>query len=324
MDQVNNLNEEKEQSEYFKLYKKVIAIIPAYNESNNIVNLVKGVKKYVTTIIVIDDGSNDDTFEKASSTNVKVLRNLKNRGKGASLRKGILESMKYKPDIIVTLDADGQHDPADIPKIIKPIQDELADMVIGSRYNTNSAREVPLVRGIGLSVINTLNKSLVNINVKDTQSGYRAYSKTVFGTIYDYDGVGYGAETEQLSQVEIYGYTIVEVPITIRYKGLKNTSKQNPFLHGAHLVSTIFKIAVEKRPLLFFGLSGIMLIISSSVPLINMLLLFNETRYFSIPLAIIVLGLVLIGTLLIVISLVLYALKRIRMRINRMYQDFQK
>jgi glycosyltransferase involved in cell wall biosynthesis len=317
MDQKNNLNGEKEPSQYLK-HKKVIAIVPAYNESSNIVNLVKEVKKYVTTVIVVDDGSNDDTFEKASSTNVKVLRNLKNRGKGASLRKGILEGIKYKPDIIVTLDADGQHDPADIPKIIKPIKDELADMVIGSRYNTNSAKEVPLVRGIGLSVINTLNKTLVNINVKDTQSGFRAYSKTVFGTIYDYDGVGYGAETEQLSQVEIYGYTIVEVPITIRYRGLKNTSKQNPILHGANIMSTIFKIAVEKRPLLFFGLGGLSLLLISLIPLMNLLLIFNETRYFSIPLSLIVLGLDFIGTLLIVISFILYALKRIKQKLNSM------
>jgi glycosyltransferase involved in cell wall biosynthesis len=317
MNQMNNLNSIKEYS--LTGSKKIVAIIPSYNESSNIIDIINEVKKYVNKVIIVDDGSRDDTFEKALSTNVRVLRNFRNRGKGASLRKGMLESMKYKPDIIVTLDADGQHDPADIPKIIKPIQDELADMVIGSRYNTNSVSEVPLVRGIGLSVINTLNRSLVNINVKDTQSGFRAYSKTVFGTISDYESVGYGAETEQLSQVEIYGYNIVEVPITIRYKGLKNTSKKNPILHGAHIMSTIFKIAVEKRPLLFFGLGGIIVIIFSILPLINMMSLFNETRYFSIPLALIVLGLVLIGSILIVISLVLYALKRIRQRLNRLF-----
>jgi len=321
MSQINNFDIKKEHpSQYLNDSKKVIAIIPAYNESNNISQLINETSKYVDFIIVVDDGSIDNTFEKASSfSNVKVLRNSKNRGKGASLRKGMLEGMKHKPDIIVTLDADGQHDPADIPKIIEPIKEELADMVIGSRYNSNSTNEVPLVRGIGLSVINALNKSLVNVNVKDTQSGFRAYSKSVFGTISDYESLGYGAETEQLSQVEIYGYNIVEVPITIKYKGLKNTSKKNPLLHGFNILSTIFKIAVEKRPLLFFGLGGIILITLSIIPLVDMMSLFNQTRYFSIPLAIIVLGLVFIGSLLIVISMVLYVLKRIRQRLNRLF-----
>lgn len=299
--------------------ENVIAIIPAYNEATNIINIINEVKKHVSSIIVVDDGSDDDTYRLALSTHTKVIRNNRNRGKGAALKRGFLECLKYKPDIIVTVDADGQHDPEDIPNLLKPIQEGMADLVIGSRYNTLVKQEIPRIRGLGLSIIDVLNRTLMKINVRDTQSGFRAYSKFILGIITDYDSVGYGAETEQLARAELHGFNIMEVPVKIRYHGLAQTSKMNPYLHGTHIFSTILKIAVEKKPLLIFGFSGIILILLSMIPIINILLIFNETRYFSVPLAIISLGLICIGSLSIVISFVLYALKRIRQKIDNKY-----
>ena len=295
---------------------KTVAIIPAYNESKNIINIVNQVKKYVTTVIVVDDGSSDDTFLKALTTKVRVIKNNRNRGKGAALKRGLIECIRYNPDIVVTLDADGQHIADDIPNLLQPIKEGIADMVIGSRYNSRSLHEIPVVRGMGLSLINFLNKSLMKINIKDTQSGFRAYNRMMLGIISDYDCSGYGAETEQLAQADSYGLNIMEVPVTIRYKGLGTTSKKNPLAHGTHIVSTILKVMIEKRPLLFFGLGGVLIILSSLLPLTNLLSIFNETRYFSIPLAMIVLGLTFMGSMLILISFVLYALKRIRVSLN--------
>jgi glycosyltransferase involved in cell wall biosynthesis len=297
----------------------IIALIPAYNESENIVNIINEVKKFVTSIIVIDDGSTDNTYALALSTKVKVIRHNRNRGKGAALKRGIIESVRYNPDVIITLDADGQHDAQDIPTLLKPIQEGMADIVIGSRYNTLTKQEIPRIRGIGLSLIDILNRTLMKINVRDTQSGFRAYNRSIIGTITDYDSVGYGAETEQLAQAETRGFNIMEVPIKIRYKGLGKTSKMNPLLHGTHLFSTILKIAVEKKPLLIFGLSGFVLILISLIPVMNLLSIFNETRYFSVPLALIALGLTFIGSLSIVVSFVLYVLKRIRQKIDNKY-----
>ena len=295
---------------------KTVAIIPAYNESKNIINIINQVKKYVTTVIVVDDGSNDDTFLKALNTKVRVIKNNRNRGKGAALKRGLIECIRYNPDIVVTIDADGQHIADDIPRLVQPIKEGIADMVIGSRYNSRSLHEIPVVRGMGLSLINFLNKSLMKIDIQDTQSGFRAYNRMMLGIISDYDCSGYGAETEQLAQADSYGLNIMEVPVTIRYKGLGTTSKKNPFAHGTHIVSTILKVMIEKRPLLFFGLGGVLIILSSLLPLTNLLSIFNETRYFSIPLAMIVLGLTFIGSMLILISFVLYALKRIRVSLN--------
>ena len=292
----------------------VIAIIPAYNESRNIGKIIGETSKYVTMIIVVDDGSDDDTAKLAMSKNTKVIRTRRNMGKGTALKRGLIECLKYNPDIIVTLDADGQHDPADIPKLLEPIKNEEADIVIGSRCDNKSLSEIPIVRGFGLSFINFINRSLMKSTVKDSQSGFRAYAKSILSMISNYNSTGYGVETEQLATAELYGFHIVEVPVTIRYRGLENTSKRNSILVGANIISTIFRIVVERRPLLFFGLAGIILFGASVITTSEMLILFNETRYFSIPLALITLGFALMGTLLVLISFLFHTLKRIRER----------
>lgn len=316
MSQIDNIGSSLNTSTKQQISENVIAIIPAFNEEDNIVNIINSVKKFVNTVIVIDDGSIDNTYHRAVPTGAKVIRNLQNRGKGFALKRGFQECIRYNPDIVVTIDADGQHNPEEIPQVIKPIKDGIADMVIGSRYNTVSIKEIPIIRGVGLSIINILNQLLTRIKVKDTQSGFRAYNKTILNIISDYESVGYGAEMEQLAQAEQNGLNIMEVPVTIRYKGLNRTSKQNSITHGAHIATTILRIVVEKRPLLFFGLSGIILILLSLIPLVNLLMIFNDTRYFSIPLALLVLAFDFIGMLLILFSFIFYALKRIRTRLN--------
>jgi glycosyltransferase involved in cell wall biosynthesis len=288
----------------------VIAIIPAYNESRNIGRIIAETNKYVTRVIVVDDGSHDNTAEIAASVNAYVICHKRNMGKGAALKRGLSECSKYNPDIVVTLDADGQHDPADIQKLLKPIKIGEADIVIGSRYEKDSLCEIPLVRGFGLSLINIMNKSLINSGIKDSQSGFRAYSKSALTMASNYNSTGYGVETEQLATAESYGFRIVEIPITIRYQGLENRSKKNSILVGINILSTIFRIAVERRPLLFFGVAGIILLGIAVITTSEMLLLFNDTRYFSIPLALLTLGFAVMGTLLLLISFILHTLKR--------------
>jgi len=291
----------------------IMAIIPAYDESKNIAKIVSETAKYVTSIIVVDDGSHDNTAELAASMNAKVVRNRHNAGKGAALKRGLVECLKYNPDIVVTLDGDGQHDPADIPKLLEPIENEEADMVIGSRYGKSVVNlEVPRYRRFGLSFIDFMNKSLVRSPIKDTQSGFRVYAKDVLSMMAHYSSTGFGAETEQLATAELYGLRIVEIPVMVKYRGLDRTSKQNALLQGAHVMSTIFHIAVERRPLLFFGTPGVILMIAALSVTVVVARLYTQSTYFSVPLTLIALGFVLLGFMLILISLVLYELKRIR------------
>jgi glycosyltransferase involved in cell wall biosynthesis len=321
----SNNNDEKTQASHMedegnKRRLLVIAIIPAHNESDNIGKIVSETRKYVSFVIVVDDGSSDNTAEVAASMNAKVVRHKHNTGKGAALKRGLIECLKYNPDVVITLDGDGQHDPADIPKLLEPIQNEEADIVIGSRYGRSYLNmEIPRYRRIGLSFIDFMNRNLLNSKIKDTQSGFRIYTKNVISIMSHYSSTGFGAETEQLTTAEMYGLRILEIPITVRYKGLKNTSQQNAFLHGMRILSTILDLAVEKRPLLFFGLSGMILMVAAVITAEIVAQYYAEKSYFSIPLTLIALGLVLLGFMLILISLVLYELKRISERWNVRY-----
>jgi glycosyltransferase involved in cell wall biosynthesis len=298
----------------------MMAIIPAYNESESIGKVVSETNKHVSSVIVVDDGSSDNTAEVAASMNARVVRNRHNNGKGAALKRGLIECLKYNPDIVIILDGDGQHDPAEIPKLLEPIENEEADIVIGSRYGRSYLNlEIPRYRRIGLSFIDFLNRNLLNSRIKDTQSGFRVYTKNVLNIMSQYSSTGFAVETEQLATAELYGLRIVEVPITIRYKGLKNTSQQNPFLHATRIISTILDIAVEKRPLLFFGLSGVILMVAAIITTAIVAQLYTKTTYFSIPLTLVSLGFVLLGFMLILISLVLHELKRIPERWNARY-----
>lgn len=286
--------------------------IPAYNEANNIASIIQKSKLYAEEVFVVDDGSTDSTAAISEAAGAIVIRNGRNIGKGAALKRCLFECLKYQPAIVVTLDGDGQHDPGDIPAVLKPIEDGHSDIVIGSRFKEHSITEIPFVRSIGLSFIDKINRSLIHSSIKDSQSGFRAYSATVLRVVTQYTSNGYGAETEQIAAAEFYGYRIAEVPIHVKYKGLGITSKRNKLLHGTDITSTLFRIAIERRPLLFFGLSGLVFIIFAIVTGSHVILLFNETRYFSLPLAMLTLGLVLIGALLIFASLVFYAIKRIQ------------
>jgi glycosyltransferase involved in cell wall biosynthesis len=292
----------------------IIAVIPAYNESTNIGSVIAATSKFVNSIIVVDDGSIDKTKDVATTLNAIVIRNKRNMGKGFALKRGIIECLKYNPDVIITIDADGQHDPSDIPKLLEPIKSEDADVVIGSRYVKEALSDAPLYRKLGLNLLNSINSFIVKSSVKDGNSGFRAYSKDVLSTILKYDSVGYGVEVEQLAALEGAGFRIIEVPITVKYKGLINTSKQGPFSQGVHILSTLIRIAVERKPLSFFGLGGLVLLAISLVPTFQVLQIFNETRYFSLPLALVAIGFGFIGSMLILMSFVFFALKRIRQR----------
>jgi glycosyltransferase involved in cell wall biosynthesis len=292
---------------------RIVAVIPAFNESENIANILTDTIINVNYAIVVDDGSSDDTALRAQTfSNTKVLRNKRNIGKGSSLRRGFIEALKFYPDIVVTLDADGQHNPKDIPRLVNAVKEQDADIVIGSRFTKGSIIDAPRSRQFGLSLINSVNRRLVRSLVNDTSSGFRAYTRHAISSVLDLDAKGYALEFEQIAKAESYGLNIIEVPVSVKYKGLTRTSKKSSVVLGANILSTLLKIAVERRPLLYFGTSGLILVAIAAIVAVEALILFNETRYFSIPLALVTLGVGLIGLLLLLISFVLQVMKRIR------------
>ncbi len=287
----------------------IIAGIPAYNEEKYIAKVVMKTKKHVSEVIVVDDGSTDMTAEIAKALRATVVKHPKNMGYGAALRTIFLEAKKRNPDILVILDADDQHDPDEIPKLIEPILRGEADIVIGSRFLGKTQQ--PLWRRIGVKIITWLTKKTHKLpkHITDAQSGFRAYSRRAIQLITPED-TDMGASIDILYQAAKHNLRIVEVPITVRYH--EEASTQNPLLHASRVITRIVGIVIEKHPLLYLGFPGTVLMLIGVASATYMVWVFNQTRYFSIPMALIAIAFTFIGILLIIASLIFYAIANLK------------
>ena len=164
--------------------RKILVCIPAFNESNCVAEIIRRARKHATEVLVCDDGSEDDTSRKAEEAGAGVIRHAKNRGYGAVIKTLFEAARDRDPDVMVTLDSDGQHDPDMIPDVIKPILDDGFDLVIGSRFLTNNDREhVPPFRRLGIKIITSMVRGISYEDITDAQSGFRAYSREALSKI---------------------------------------------------------------------------------------------------------------------------------------------
>lgn len=216
---------------------KVCLILPAYCEGNIIKKVIESVKEEgYLNIIVVDDGSDDNTLKEAESTNIITISHPINRGKGAATQTGIDAAKLLNADIIVTMDSDGQHNPKDIKKLIQPILDNKADVVIGSRMlNT---KDVPKTREIMNKIANLVTYIFFGIMVSDSQSGFRAYSKKAYNSVYTYMD-RYEFESEMLGQIKKAKLRVREVPIHAIYTDYSLTKYKNSKVNGQGLANGI-------------------------------------------------------------------------------------
>ena len=285
-----------------------VACIPAYDEERSIGSVVVRATRYVDGIIVCDDGSKDLTSDIAEGLGAVVLRHERNLGKGAALKTAFRYAKGLEPDVVVMLDGDGQHGPDDIPRLVEPIFGGGVDMVVGSRYVEGSKVDAPLYRRLGLRLFNALSGRSGDSGVRDTQSGFRAFSSDALDVVLACEAEGYGVETEQLALAHKSGIKVVEVPVTIKYRGLGITSKKNAAYHGIELVDTVLRLVVVDRPLLFLALPGTILFVIGVGFCVNFLLSYDIIRQFNIPFVLITIGAVFLGILLIISSMTLYAI----------------
>jgi len=190
---------------------KKIAVIPAYNEEKNISDVIKETKKYVDKIIVVDDGSKDKTYDIAK-VDLK-LRHIVNMGKGCSLKTGFMAALNSGADIIITLDADGQHDPSEIPKLINCLKRNKLDAVIG--YRTRNPN-MPGLFKFGNNFINNSLNVLFGLKVRDSQSGFRVFNAKSCKNL-NWSSCDYAVETEMLINIRRLGLKCGEVPIKTTY-----------------------------------------------------------------------------------------------------------
>jgi len=232
----------------------ITAIIPAFDEEISIGTMVLKTKKYTDHVIVVDDGSTDDTAEIARLAGADVISHLKNMGKGQALKTGFNIAKQNGTKVIVTIDADGQHNPAEIPLIIEPILSGRVDMVIGSRYlNGNS---IPFYRRIGQKVLDIATNIDSKTNVTDTQSGFRAFA---IGTVpmFKFKQNGFSIESEMLTDIANAGLKVEEVDISVRYD--VDCSTENPIIHGTKVLVNILKDMEFNRPLYYFTIPGMII-----------------------------------------------------------------
>ncbi|WP_256686152.1 glycosyltransferase family 2 protein [Halococcus qingdaonensis] len=239
-----------------------LVAIPAYNEAATIGEVVAEVLEHEEDVLVIDDGSTDATVEQARAAGATVLEREANGGYGAALKTAFREAYKQRAEQLIILDGDGQHDPADIPRLLAALRDDGADIAIGSRFAADSETTVPFYRRVGLAVINLLsNLSLGVVRsaswIDDTQSGFRAYNRRAIESLLADDEVGdrMSASTDILYHAHHNDYAIEEVGTTIDYD-VENGSQHNPISHGVHLVMNIVKTVERDRPITFLGVPG--------------------------------------------------------------------
>jgi glycosyltransferase involved in cell wall biosynthesis len=203
------------------------ALIPAYNLSQTISEVVHQTRKHIREILVVDDGSQDDTARLAKESGAKVLRIAKNQGKGWALRSGFKHLLEKPWEGIITLDGDLQHDPVEIPNLIEEHDKSRSQIVIGSRMA--ETEKMPWIRywtnRIGVYCISWA----VGQPLTDTQSGFRLYGREVLETIPLWT-TRYDTETEILLKAGLLGMKITYVPIkTIYHEGDENSSSFRPF-----------------------------------------------------------------------------------------------
>jgi len=273
----------------------IVACIPAYNEESNIAKVVISAQRHVDKVVVCNDGSIDMTAEIAMKLGATVLEHEKNMGYGAALRTIFKEQSS---DVIVTLDADGQHDPNEIPRIVEPIIKGEADVVVGSRFLGKS--KMPKYRKLGVGMITKLS----NLNITDAQSGFRAYSRKALEKIMPTE-MGMGVSAEILIKATEQGFRIKEVPINIRYD-VEKPSHQNPFTHGLEVLLSMIKFMSIKRPLLFYGVPGATSLMIALAFWVWTLRIFSETRQIMTNIALIAIGTTMVGLMLLTTAIILY------------------
>jgi len=283
---------------------KIAAGIPAFNEEKNVGSVIVELLKFVDIVIVCDDGSNDNTGMIAKKMGAIVVNHERNLGYGAGIKSLFLKARELGVDVLVTLDADGQHRPKDVLTVLEPIKKHETDIVIGSRFLDQNQQQIPSYRKAGIKIITKLANTTLDKTITDSQSGFRAYNSNVLSEIIPLEH-GMGVSNEILIKANKKGFTISEVPIVVSYQG--DTSTHNPVSHGASVIFSTLKIISIENPFKLYGIPGSIFLAIGLFFTVLTIQDFTETKQMLLSTAIIGAATIIFGTILLMTSIILYS-----------------
>lgn len=242
----------------------VLVGIPAYNEASSIESVVKDAMKYADDVIVVDDGSTDDTATVAREAGATVIIHEENTGYGAALNTLFKQAHRINVDHLVVLDGDGQHEPADIERLVEAQEETEHNVIIGSRFVDGGKTDAPLYRRLGLWIIAFFaNISIGNLRpsdwVQDTQSGFRVYDSDAVESLSASTKINdrMSASIDILFHVHRQGYSVSEVPTSVYYS-VNHSSTHNPVSHGISIIHSIIRTVESERPVTVLGIPGLL------------------------------------------------------------------
>lgn len=280
-----------------------IAAIPAYNEARFIGSVVLQCRCHVDTVLVIDDGSHDQTARIAEAAGATVIRHEHNRGKGEGVNTAFVEARRLGARCLVLIDGDGQHDPSEIPTIAAPILAGEADMTVGSRF-LDIKSDIPAYRKVGQHGLTMATNLSSGVRLTDSQSGFRAFSAAAISAL-SFRGSGFSVESEMQFLVREHTLRVVEVPISVVYE---EPAKRNPVTHGMAVLNGIVRLVSQGRPLLFFGLPGGILVLLGFLLGLQVITTYDTTKVLAVGYTILVLLLMTTGILSIFTGIILNAM----------------
>ncbi len=291
-----------------------VVAIPAYDEADTIQSLVRNVRKYVDSVVVVDDGSDDGTADLAREAGAAVVAHSRNRGYGGALQSAFDEAHNIGADRLVIIDGDGQHDPADVPELLAEFEDGDPDVVIGSRFVAESETDFPLYRLFGLNIINVLTNlsfGLVRRKswISDTQCGFRAYGPRAIESIARDGTIGdnMGASTDILYHAVERGFEIREVGTDVEYD-VEDASSLHPVRHGLTIINNLLKTVERKRPVTVIGIPGFAVVLAGFGFGYLTLSNFTATDELSTGLVVLTVLLVLVGSGACLTAVILHSL----------------
>lgn len=280
--------------------------IPCYNEEATIGSVVLKAKQYVDEIVVVDDGSIDDSVKVAGYAGATVLRHGGNKGYGTAIQSCFRYARENNFDVLTILDGDGQHDADNIPTVMAPVLEKKVDVCIGSRFIDDNGDNIPLHRKFGIRFLTRLTNagSKEKHKITDGQSGFRAYSRKAIELLNPKDN-DMGASAEILMQGRKKNLAYEEVPISCRYDLDGSTKK--PVNHGVGVIVSILKYLEVEHALLFFGVPGLILFILGLITGLNVFLSYKTTGFLPFGPTILMAMLLFTGILSGITGLILHA-----------------